>query len=242
MLPHDLLLAELEDRLALWASPKTGRLPSERELAQRLAVTRPELRKALGILETQGRIRRQVGSGTFLTPTGETAPEIADRTVLRTSPRVAMEARFTIEPQLAWLAAQNATPQQIAELRRLCTEMQAAESWEGYAELDWRFHNLIGKATENVLLDEIQQLLNLVRRRVVWGDLDTSSPRPPPGYHSFKEHEAIVAGIEAHSPDAAEAAMRRHLDATRQRLLTGATAGAAEAEGRPAMEETSVPG
>jgi DNA-binding FadR family transcriptional regulator len=231
MPPQDFLLVQLEERLMMWASPKTGRLPSERELAQRLEVSRPELRKALGVLETQGRIRRQVGSGTFLSPTAETAREVADRTVLRTSPRVAMEARFTIEPQLAWLAAQNATPHQIAELRGLCAEMRAAASWEAYAELDWRFHNLIGKATENVLLDEVQQLLNLVRRRVVWGDLDTSSPHPPEAYHSFEEHEAIVAAIEIHNPEVAAAAMRRHLDATRQRLLTAGGPGAAGVRG-----------
>jgi DNA-binding FadR family transcriptional regulator len=213
------LLTRLEECVAREASPRTGRLPSERSLAQSLGVGRAELRKALGVLEGQGRIRRHVGRGTFLTGGPETAHEIADRVSLKTSPAAAMEARLLVEPGLVSLAAEKATPEQIIELRRLCAEMRAADSWDAYAELDWRFHNMIAAATGNILLTEIQQLLNQVRRNVVWSDLDTPPPRPRPDYHSFAEHEAIVAGIAGRDPRAAAAAMRRHLEATRERLL-----------------------
>ena len=213
------LLTRLEECVAREASPKTGRLPSERSLAHSLGVGRAELRKALGVLEDQGRIRRHVGKGTFLTATQETADEIAGRITLKTSPAAAMEARLLVEPQLVSLAAEKATPEQIIELRRICAEMRAIDSWDAYAELDWRFHNMLAAATGNILLTEIQQLLNQVRRRVVWGDLYTPPPRPGPDYHSFAEHEAIVAGIAARDPRAAAAAMRRHLEATRERLL-----------------------
>ena len=212
-------LTRVEECVAREASPTTGRLPSERSLAQSLGVGRAELRKALGILEDQGRIRRHVGKGTFLTATQETADEIAGRITLKTSPAAAMEARLLVEPELVSLAAEKATPEQIIELRRICAEMRAVDSWDAYAELDWRFHNMLAAATGNILLTEIQQLLNQVRRRVVWGDLDTPPPRPRPDYHSFAEHEAIVAGIAARDPRAAAAAMRRHLEATRERLL-----------------------
>jgi DNA-binding FadR family transcriptional regulator len=219
MASETVLLARLEECVARAASPKTGRLPSERSLAHSLGVGRAELRKVLGILEGQGRIQRHVGKGTFLTAMQETANEVADRITLKTSPAAAMEARLLIEPELVSLAAEKATAEQIIELRRLCAEMKSADSWETYAELDWRFHNMIAAATGNILLTEIQQLLNQVRRRVVWGHLETPPPRPQPDYHSFAEHEAIVAGIAARDPRAAAAAMRRHLEATRERLL-----------------------
>jgi DNA-binding FadR family transcriptional regulator len=177
-------------------------------------------------MEEQGRIRRHVGRGTFLSSLPETPAEIIDRTALKTSPRAAMEARRAVEPQLAWLAAQNATLEQVQELQRLCSAMEGAKSWDEYAELDWRFHNLIAQATANVLLIEVQQLLNSVRRRVVWDDLDTSSAAPPPTYHSFAEHDAVVAAIAAHNPSAALVAMEAHLEGTRQRLLNGRAPGA----------------
>jgi len=213
------LLARLEECVAREASPRTGRLPSERSLAQSLGVGRAELRKALGVLEGQGRIQRHVGRGTFLTAMRETANEIADRVSLKTSPAAAMEARLLVEPGLVSLAAEKATPEQIIELRRLCAEMRAVDSWDAYAELDWRFHNMVAAATGNILLTEIQQLLNQVRRNVVWNDLDTPPPRPRPDYHSFAEHEAIVAAIAGRDPRGAAAAMRGHLEATRERLL-----------------------
>lgn len=213
------VLNRLEEGIALWASPSTGRLPSERELASRLGVGRPELRKALGVIEEQGRIVRHVGKGTYLRPQAETPHEIAERTALKTSPRAAMEARLAIEPQLAKLAAQNATAEQIMELGNLCVRMKAAASWEDYAELDWRFHNLLAEATGNILLIETQRLLNLVRRRVVWSHLETPPPRPSPEYHSFEEHEAIVRAIGERNGDAAAAAMQVHIEGTRQRLL-----------------------
>jgi DNA-binding FadR family transcriptional regulator len=219
MASETVLLARLEECVAREASPKTGRLHSERSLAHSLGVGRTELRKALGALEGQGRIKRHVGKGTFLTAMRETADEIAGRITLKTSPAAAMEARLLIEPELVSLAAEKATPEQIIELRRLCAEIRAVESWDAYAELDWRFHNMLAAATGNILLTEIQQLLNQVRRTVVWGDLDTPPPRPRPDYHSFAEHEAIVAAIASRDPRAAAAAMRRHLEATRERLL-----------------------
>jgi DNA-binding FadR family transcriptional regulator len=219
MAPETGLLARLEECVTRDASPRTGRLPSERSLAQSLGVGRAELRKALGVLEDQGRIQRHVGRGTFLTAIRETANEIADRVSLKTSPAAAMEARLLVEPGLVSLAAEKATPEQIIELRRLCAEMRAVDSWDAYAELDWRFHNMIAAATGNILLTEIQQLLNQVRRNVVWSDLDTPPPRPRPDYHSFAEHEAIVAAIAGRDPRAAAAAMRGHLQATRERLL-----------------------
>jgi DNA-binding FadR family transcriptional regulator len=219
---HEDVLSRLEESIRLWASPNTGRLPSERDLAARLGVGRPELRKALGVLEDQGRIVRYVGKGTYLSPDARTSDEIADRTALRTSPRAAMEARLLLEPQLARLAAQNATAEQILEFGQLCEGMRAAESWDAYAELDWRFHNLIAEATSNVLLIEIQRLMNLVRRRVVWGDLETPAPKPLADYHSFAEHQAIVEAIKTRNGDAAAKAMRQHVDATRQRLLSDA--------------------
>ena len=221
MLSRELLLARLDECIAVEASPASGRLPPERELASRLGVSRAELRKALGQLETEGILSRQVGRGTFLTARSESISDVASRLTLKTSPPAAMQARLLIEPELAALAATMATPEQIQHLRRLCEEMRTCRSWAEYAELDWRLHNLIGEATDNVLLAEMQQILNRVRRSVVWGDLETPPPGPDADYHSYAEHEAIVAAIARRDPDGAAAAMRAHLETTRRLLLRG---------------------
>jgi DNA-binding transcriptional regulator YhcF (GntR family) len=89
-----------------------GRLPPERSLAERFGLSRTQLRKALAVLEHEGQIWRHVGKGTFI---GPRPPELIDVADLahRTTPIQVMRARFAIEPELASLAALNATAGEI---------------------------------------------------------------------------------------------------------------------------------
>lgn len=214
--------ATLSDALNRWLDTfqtgPTGRLPPERELAETFSVSRAELRKAFDVLERNGRIWRHIGKGTFLVqPPAE--PETSEQIAGRTSPMAAMEARAAVEPELARLAALHATSSDFASMRELVKEMRAAPTWAAYAELDWRFHNQIAEATGNVLLIEVQRLLNDVRRHVVWGNLDQTSPAPAPNYHSFREHEDILTAIESRNGERAMDAMRSHLRKTRAQLM-----------------------
>ena len=195
------------------------KLPPERDLAEQFCVSRAEIRKALSILEEEGQINRHVGRGTFLIREPAKPRVDADDIAARTSPMAAMQARFIIEPELAGLAALSASLSQIGELLELCEAMRKSADWETYAELDWRFHNLIAEATGNVLLVEFQRLLNGVRRYVLWGNLQKAVARPPEDYHSFDEHERIVGAIASHDARAATLAMRAHLGTTRIQML-----------------------
>jgi len=200
------------------AGLKAGdRLPPERKLAEKFCVSRAQLRKALTVLEDEGLIKRDVGRGTFITSLAGASP--ADEEIAaRTSPLAAMQARYAIEPELARLAALNATPAQISKMRRLTRDMRLAESWDVYADLDWQFHNLIAEATGNVLLIEIQRRLNDVRRYVVWSNLEKKLTGPPRDYHSFEEHEQIVDAIENRESTKAMEAMLMHLGGTKSQL------------------------
>ena len=193
------------------------RLPAERDLATKFCVSRAEVRKALAVLEEEGLIHRHVGRGTFVSRKAGTALMEKD-IAARTSPLAAMQARYSIEPELARLAALNATAAQIAEMRALTLDMRQAETWDIYANLDWRFHNLIAEGTGNVLLMEIQRLLNDVRRYVVWSNLEKQVAGPPADYHSFEEHENIVDAIEQRDSAGAMQAMLNHLGGTKSHL------------------------
>jgi DNA-binding GntR family transcriptional regulator len=96
--------------------------------------------------------------------------------------------------------------------------MRGAKTWDAYAELDWRFHNLLAEATGNVVLVEIQRLVNSVRRYVVWGNLIKRPVGPDSDYHSFLEHEQIVEAIANRDGDAARQAMLDHLGGTRANM------------------------
>src|SRR6202023_2129775 len=196
-----------------------ARLPPERELAKKFRVSRAELRKVLAVLEAEGQIQRHVGKGTFVVPPPADFRPDGQDIAARTSPLAAMQARRAVEPELARLAALNATTAQFVEMRKLCSEMRRAPTWEAYAGLDWRFHNVIAEATGNVLLVEIQRVLHGVRRYVVWGNLVKRAEGPPSDYHSFGEHEEILDAIQARDSDRAVRAMLSHLGGTQSQLI-----------------------
>jgi DNA-binding FadR family transcriptional regulator len=204
------------------ALPEDGRLPPEREIAARLGVNRGEVRKALAVLEAEGQVWRHVGKGTFATR-AQPPPGVPGRPDIRdlaqdTSPPAAMEARLIVEPELARLAALRATAAQIAELRRLAATARAAPSWAAYEEADFRLHELIAEASGNRLMLEVERLVNGVRRAVVWGHLARRPEGPSADYHSFDEHDAIIAAIASRDRRGAAEAMRRHLESTARAL------------------------
>jgi DNA-binding FadR family transcriptional regulator len=196
-----------------------ARLPSERALAGRLGVSRGELRKAMMVLELEGQITRHVGRGTYLcAPDADAATAISQRRLMslaeRTAPHEAMNARLVLEPQLAGLAATNATPLHLRQARQLAQHMREAATWDRYEALDFAFHDLIAEAAGNPLLHELYKVVNTVRQVVVWKQLSQSPVGPTPDYHSFAEHDAIVAALEGRDRAGAKAAMQAHLNGT----------------------------
>lgn len=195
------------------------RLPPERQLAAQFGVSRNEIRKALARLELEGRLSREVGRGTFIRAPAEAGASSLDGLRDSTSPRNAMEARLVLEPELASLAAVNATFKQIEGMRVLARQMREAETWKDYETLDGRLHRLIAEATGNPLLSEIHRTVDDVRRAVVWRWLDTRPTRPPEDYSSFAEHDALIDAIEQRDRVKAMEAMRRHLRTTMDKLM-----------------------
>jgi DNA-binding FadR family transcriptional regulator len=205
------VVEEVREWIAGASLVEGSRLPPERELAEHLGITRSHLRKALTVLEAEGRVWRHVGKGTFLTASRDSSREDIAAIANRTSPPEAMEARQILEPDIARLAAVKATADQIVEMQQLCAEMRRAKDWDEYEQLDWRFHNLLAQASGNTLLVEIQKVVNGVRRAVVWGHLARRPTGPSPDYHSFGEHDAIVDAVARRDRRGASDAMRRHL-------------------------------
>ncbi len=212
------------EQLRTWLSdaqlPDDGRLPPERGLAERFGVKRAELRKALAVMEAEGRLLRHVGRGTFLSKHSkmDVFPNAVD-IASRTSPPEAMQVRIIVEPEIARLAALQATSAQIGDMKELCARMRNAKTWGEYEDLDWRFHNLLAEASGNNLLLEIQRLVNGVRRSVVWGHLAKRPIGPSPDYHSFAEHDALIEAIANRDRRGAAEAMRQHLNSTASTML-----------------------
>lgn len=198
------------------------KLPSERDLAQFLGLSRGDLRQSMLLLETSGVVDRKVGRGTYL------ASRMGlhkysfklDNLLDTTSPHHAMMARLALEPELAGFAAIHGSQRDIDEARRLSKEMRAVSSWSQYEELDARFHEVIALASENPLLIEMHRIVNDVRVAVVWSKLKLPNGCPSPDYHSFDEHDDIVSSLETRDRKGAQLAMKKHLHSVHATFLS----------------------
>ena len=212
------IVSRLRDYLARTVLPSDGRLPPERELAAALGTGRAGLRKALATMEAEGQLWRHVGKGTFFGSRPiDTNADVAAM-ARRSNPWEVMGARIAIEPEIARVAASNATPAQVSEMRHCITKTQTASTWRQYEMWDNRLHRTIAEATQNGLLVGLLDTLNAVRSQVNWGRLRGNPVRPPADHHSFGEHSAIVGAIAFRDGSEAAALMRTHLQSVESKF------------------------
>src|SRR5262245_27397469 len=131
------------------------RLPSERELAAQLGVSRPSLREALIALELEGLVEVRVGAGIWVTAASSRSPE-APVQQEGEGPFELLRARWLIEGEIAAAAAREATPADLAIIRTALTEMERAERKnQDFSAADRDFHIAIAASTRNGVLQAV---------------------------------------------------------------------------------------
>lgn len=221
--PSDSGLARLRSYIEEKEFAPGDRLPAERRLIPELGLSRTELRKALERLERDGVIWRHVGKGTFIAEPESDADLAMSAVALgrKLTPVRMMRARICFEPALAREAAMNASGAALHRMEEMIAQSEAATSWEEYERNDDLFHQAIAVASDNLLLQVLFEKLNQVRRAVAWGNVRRETPQPPADHDSFAQHRRIFAAISDRDPDAAQGAMRAHLDKVSRRLFGG---------------------
>ncbi len=188
------------------------RLPPERELAAAMGVSRSSLREALRALAMLGVAEMRHGDGTYLTSLEPDALMRPVGLVLALSDgglQQLFEARKLVEPGLAALAATRISDADAAELQRCAQDSAAAlDDAEAFMWADIELHAQIARAASNAvlerLLDSIAGMGIASRRRT--GRL------APVRAQSARDHRELAAAIAARDPQAASAAMLRHLE------------------------------
>ncbi len=206
-------VAQQIQRLIVDGALKPGdRLPSERELVERLGVSRGSVRDAIRTLELVGLVVPRQGEGTVVADVSPEAVAMPLASVLlRKRELIAelLDIRQIIEPALAARAAQRASPEEIGHLRDILRrQREKALRGESTIEEDGEFHYAIALAARNSVVrrvvDVLMQLLQETRAR----SLQTSG-RPQ---RSLAGHQRILDAIERRDPGAAERAVRLHLE------------------------------
>lgn len=225
---HD--LAELIiERCSSGAAGPGSRLPTERQLAGDLGVTRTMIRHALALLEAEGRISREVGRGTFLRGGDpRLAPTRADRDAGRpgdVGPADVMAARRLIEPQVLPLVVAWATARDFDEIRRCIAGGAGADSYDEFEVWDFALHHAIVVASRNPLLVAMYGEVELARKGELWGNLKRRNDSRGRRAAYQADHERLVDALTARELGRAMDAMDAHLARVEANLLGGGAGG-----------------
>jgi len=186
-------------------------LPPERELAERLHVSRGSLREAILALESMGLVEPRHGEGTIVRDLSA-APLVNQLSVMLVQKRALvgelLEFRLMIEPTLAARAAANATAEEITHLEEILSRQKAKiDQGELAIEEDSKFHYAIAQAARNsVVLKVLDVFMDYLRDS---RELSLQVEGRP--QRSLNSHRRILNAIARKNPAAAEKAMRRHI-------------------------------
>ena len=206
----DALSSMLEQVLLRGQLPVGARLPSERDLATQLGVSRASVREAIHELLLKGLVARRPGRGTVVVDAdGRGLGDSLLGVMLPASRdlRTILDFREAIEPPIAGRAALRATPADIRNLTAGLADMEKAHAPADYAALDRRFHYLVARATHNPLLSRLVEVtaewMESIRTESLQGPRRQSA--------SLAGHRAILAAIVRHDAAAAAAANVEHV-------------------------------
>lgn len=192
------------------------RLPNESILAKKMGVGRSSIREAMKLLASRNIVTIRQGSGTYISQTPGMVDDplgfsfIADKQKLAQD---SLEVRFLLEPAIASLAAQNASEEDIALLRRLCQEVEdLVRLGQDHTQKDIEFHTAIALSSKNVVVPRLIPVINSAIPLLI--ELTGNTLKQ----ETIDTHRALTDAIAAHNAAAAHDAMYLHLVYNRARM------------------------
>ncbi|WP_454727612.1 MULTISPECIES: FadR/GntR family transcriptional regulator [Cupriavidus] len=223
---------QVADRIREWIGNGTfsagDRLPSERELAGRLGVSRPAVREAIGALQNEGRVMTKHGSGTYVTAGEAASAARALPEALPTaghdadfSPVATLETRLMLEPAIARLAARHKTPDPLAEyyLAQMSdiTDISDPEQQARWSQCDRLFHRQLAAMTGDSLIMKIADEVAKSMDQPLWNRLRDDGIYDPKRIQLYvAEHRLIYEAIISGDGDAAAFYVEGHIKRVRR--------------------------
>ena len=211
------------------------RLPSERELSERLGVSRPSLREAVAVLQDRGLLATRAGAGIYVAEVLGSACSPALIRLFAAHEEAVFDYiafRRDLESIAAARAATNGSDTDLKVIQAVFDKMEAAHSKRNpsdEADLDAEFHLAIIEASHNViLLHMMRSTFDLLREGVFFNRQIMFKNRTTRDL-LLEHHRAINAALQARDPDAARDAVITHLSFVEQALETQKKAEANEA-------------
>jgi GntR family transcriptional repressor for pyruvate dehydrogenase complex len=205
-------VAKQIERLILKKLKPGDKLPSERELAEMLQVSRSSIRDAIRGLELMGLVEPRQGAGTIVRElSAESLVNPFANALKRRRDLVSelLDFRKMLEPPLAARAATRASADEISEMEEIL-HRQEEKQGQGDAAIaeDAEFHYNVALASGNSVVLKVLDILMDLLRETRERSLQVEG-RPQ---KSLAGHRRILAAIKRHDAEGAKSAMRRHIE------------------------------
>jgi len=212
------LIEKLESLVLKGVLSPGEQLPSERQLAHLLSVSRASLRQALKVLQVMGVLEVRHGSGNYLSEAAEEILKVPPRILvpLRGLTQAELfEVRRAMEAEAAAAAAERASSEDLEAMRRELEGMKANDHDRVvYGSHDLAFHNAIAVASSNRCFIWFLSLANKVLYQAL-----LRRPMAKGMESSIEEHENILRAIEARNPTLARNEMLKHVSYAKYYML-----------------------
>ena len=194
------------------------KLPNEFDMAQQLSVGRGTIREAIKILVSRNIVEIRRGCGTFVCDHPGMVDDPLGFRFMKDKGKLALdlcEVRMIIEPEIAALAAERATEEEIEELEKVAKEVEVlCEQELQHMEKDIEFHGLIAKCSKNTVMPNIIPVIQSVIS--IFINITEYSLTQ----ETIRTHRMILNAIKNHDPQEARAAMIEHLVSNREKIKT----------------------
>ena len=205
-------VAKQIERLILKKLQPGDKLPSERELAELLRVSRSSIRDAIRSLELMGMVEPRQGAGTIVREiSSESLVNPLANALKRKEELIGelLDFRMMLEPQLAARAATRVSPDEISEMEEILERQEKKlRAREGTIGEDSEFHYAIAMASGNsVVLKVLDTLMDLLR-----DSRERSLQVEGRQQKSLAGHRRILSALKRHDSEGAKMAMRRHIE------------------------------
>lgn len=203
------------------AYPKGSKLPSEREIAQTLGMSRPPVREALSALQIARIVEIRAGDGTYIrsaAPANEMVSDTMSVLEESESPFEVMQARRVLEEGIIRIAATQATGEDIVRLEQALTRMGNAVEHSDpprYFQSNREFHLAVAAATHNSVLYRLLESLLLSEEKELWQESIQRYLSDPEHIKKYTaRHERILQAIKKKDVDKAAQEMAEHFSGT----------------------------
>ena len=213
---YDQVIEVIKDKIKKGKIKKGDKLPSEREMAESLGLSRASVREALRALEVIGLIESIQGAGNYIRTNFDNSliePLSLMFMLQESSVKEMYDLRETLELQCVKLSARYIEENELGLLTAILNRMYLAKTEEESLELDIEFHYLIAKTSRNMLLinvlEVLSQLMDEFIRKSRMQILHEGNTR-------LEIHENLLRALKCREEAKASQAMKEHFDLIRK--------------------------